>query len=513
MTNWKRRIPLFLGALAVIGVTLIYPQQVRAQEQVEENRDAGVETQIIPQHISISGRDVSGMTAEEANKVLSDYLAQYHDIEFTLKAGEKSITADGESIGLTAKNSDVVQRALNYGKEGNLTARYKANKDIEAGIKKDFAISLTADINTVKGFLEKKSSSLNVPVVNNGLTRKSGAFEYIPGSAGVTVLTDKSAVAVADYIASDWDGTNASIALITEIVEPKGTQEELSQIQDLLGAYHTDFSTSAAGRKKNVTNGAAKLNGTVLYPGETLSVYEKVSPFTAENGYGLGGAYENGTTVESYGGGICQVSTTLYNAVMRAELEIVTRAAHSMVVSYVEPSMDAAIAGTYKDFQFKNNQETPIYIEGYTSGGVLYFNIYGKETRPSNREVSFISEVLEQTDPVTEFAVAEDLPVGTIKKTQSSHTGYKARLWKVVTVGGKEESRKVYNNSTYKVSNKIMAVGLAGASPEAAAAIKNAIATQNEEVIRSTVSQWSGGAATQPAEQQPAGSGQPASPQ
>lgn len=82
-----------------------------------------------------------------------------------------------------------------------------------------------------------------------------------------------------------------------------------------------------------------------------------------------------------------------------------------------------------------------------------------------------------------------------------------------MTVGGKEESRKVYNNSTYKVSNKIMAVGLAGASPEAAAAIKNAIATQNEEVIRSTVSQWSGGAATQPAEQQPAGSGQPASPQ
>ena len=85
-----------------------------------------------------------------------------------------------------------------------------------------------------------------------------------------------------------------------------------------------------------------------------------------------------------------------------------------------------------------------------------------------------------QTDPVREFVASQDLPVGTIKKTQSSHTGYTARLWKIVTVDGVEESRKVYNNSTYKASNEIYSVGLANASPEAAAAINNAIATQNE---------------------------------
>ena len=123
------------------------------------------------------------------------------------------------------------------------------------------------------------------------------------------------------------------------------------------------------------------VDGLVVYPGETISVSEAIGPTTAENGYYPAGSYENGTTVETYGGGICQVSTTLYNAVIRAELEIVTRAAHSMIVSYVEPSMDAAIADGIKDLQFKNNQETPIYIEGYTSGGIIYFNIYGKETR------------------------------------------------------------------------------------------------------------------------------------
>ena len=516
-----RGLPLFL-ALWTAGFLLLSPVTGKAQEssgtadetsQEDTGADAAesagdeadtAETGTIPENIFISGQNVSGMTADEANQVVADYLSRYGDVEFTLQAGEKSVTADGEDIGLTAKNADVVTRALNYGKEGNLVSRYKANKDMENGGKKDFAISLTADINTAKTYLDENSDELNIKAVNNGLKRENGSFTYVEGSSGVTVLTDQSAVLIADYISAQWSGENATIDLITEVTEPKGTREELAQVQDVLGSFETDFSSSSSARKKNVRTGAEKLNGIVLYPGDTLSVYEAVSPFDAENGYALAPSYENGTTVDSYGGGICQVSTTLYNAVMRAELEIVTRSAHSMIVTYVEPSMDAAIAGTFKDLQFKNNQETPIYIEGYTNGGTLGFRIYGKETRPDNRKVTFESEVTSQTDPVREFVASQDLPVGTIKKTQSSHTGYTARLWKIVTVDGVEESRKVYNNSTYKASNEIYSVGLANASPEAAAAINNAIAAQNEDTIRATVSQWAnGGTAPQTTQQAP----------
>ena len=516
-----RGLPLFL-ALWTAGFLLLSPVTGKAQEssgtadetsQEDTGADAAesagdeadtAETGTIPENIFISGQNVSGMTADEANQVVADYLSRYGDVEFTLQAGEKSVTADGEDIGLTAKNADVVTRALNYGKEGNLVSRYKANKDMENGVKKDFAISLTADINTAKTYLDENSDELNIKAVNNGLKRENGSFTYVEGSSGVTVLTDQSAVLIADYISAQWSGENATIDLITEVTEPKGTREELAQVQDVLGSFETDFSSSSSARKKNVRTGAEKLNGIVLYPGDTLSVYEAVSPFDAENGYALAPSYENGTTVDSYGGGICQVSTTLYNAVMRAELEIVTRSAHSMIVTYVEPSMDAAIAGTFKDLQFKNNQETPIYIEGYTNGGTLGFRIYGKETRPDNRKVTFESEVTSQTDPVREFVASQDLPVGTIKKTQSSHTGYTARLWKIVTVDGVEESRKVYNNSTYKASNEIYSVGLANASPEAAAAINNAIAAQNEDTIRATVSQWAnGGTAPQTTQQAP----------
>lgn len=502
-----RGLPLFL-ALWTAGFLLLSPVTGKAQESSgtadETSQEDTAETGTIPENIFISGQNVSGMTADEANQVVADYLSGYGDVEFTLQAGEKSVTADGEDIGLTAKNADVVTRALNYGKEGNLVSRYKANKDMENGVKKDFAISLTADINTAKTYLDENSDELNIKAVNNGLKRENGSFTYVEGSSGVTVLTDQSAVLIADYISAQWSGEDATIDLITEVTEPKGTREELAQVQDVLGSFETDFSSSSSARKKNVRTGAEKLNGIVLYPGDTLSVYEAVSPFDAENGYALAPSYENGTTVDSYGGGICQVSTTLYNAVMRAELEIVTRSAHSMIVTYVEPSMDAAIAGTFKDLQFKNNQETPIYIEGYTNGGTLGFRIYGKETRPDNRKVTFESEVTSQTDPVREFVASQDLPVGTIKKTQSSHTGYTARLWKIVTVDGVEESRKVYNNSTYKASNEIYSVGLANASPEAAAAINNAIATQNEDTIRATVSQWAnGGTAPQTTQQAP----------
>lgn len=115
-------------------------------------------------------------------------------------------------------------------------------------------------------------------------------------------------------------------------------------------------------------NGTSKLNGKVLYPGEEISVCDNMVPFTEENGYEPAASYANGAVVESFGGGICQVSTTLYQAVLQAELEVTERHNHSMIVKYVEPSMDAAIAEGAKDFRFVNNTEAPIYIEGYTYG-------------------------------------------------------------------------------------------------------------------------------------------------
>lgn len=195
-------------------------------------------------------------------------------------------------------------------------------------------------------------------------------------------------------------------------------------------------------------------------PGQVLSGYECMQPFTVENGYRTATAYENGRSVDSIGGGVCQISTTLYNASLLAELDIVQRQNHSMTIAYVKPSMDAAIAGTYKDLKISNPYDTPIYVEGYTSGKTLTFTIYGKETRPANRTLKFESQTLQRIDPGEPVEqVDNSLMPGQRVKVQSSHTGLKSQLYKCVYVDGELKERTLLNADTYNASKAIYRVG------------------------------------------------------
>lgn len=477
---------LVLTSVSVLGLLSMTTLGVEAaNKKSSENKDA-----TIPEHISIGGTDVSGMTKEDAEAIVKDYVKKYNDVELTFRVASKTISADCKTVGLCAKNSDVVDRALSYGKEGNIISRYKAQADMKNGKKKDFALSLTADIPTVEAYLNQHKGELVEEAVDNTVKLVEGEFEYVEGTPGETIMVGKSAVAIADFLSTDWNGKSATIDLYTEKDVPRGTKEELSTIKDVLASYNTNFGTAVDGRTKNINVAANFLNGKVVYPGEVVSVAKTIGPTTAENGYFPAGSYENGTTVETYGGGVCQVSSTLYNAVIRAELEVVERSAHSMIVGYVEPSMDAAIADGAKDFQFKNNQKTPIYIEAYTSGGNLYFNIYGKETRDPNRKVEFVSEVTSQTDPEKEFVPVGDQPIGYVETTTKPHIGYTARLWKITYQNGAEVERKVFNNSKYSPSKEVISVGIATGSPEGQAAVLAAIESQNPDAIMAAVGTW-----------------------
>ncbi|MCR4611149.1 MAG: VanW family protein [Lachnospiraceae bacterium] len=474
-----------------------------------EQSNEDISEQTIPEGITIDGVDVSGQTVSKAKKTVDSSLGNSKSTVFKLVAGEKSLDATGKDLDLCVKNADVAERAANYGNEGNALYRYKATKDLEAGRGKDFKISLTAKNASVAEYLEKNKAYIDTKVVNNGLKRENGTFTYVPGTQGKIVDINASAAKISDFISNGWNGQNSTIELIVETKDPIGSQEELASVKDCLGSYVTDYSSSAAGRAKNVRNGCSKINGTILYPGETFSVTEAVVPFTAENGYELAGSYENGTTVETYGGGICQVSTTLYNAIIRAELEVVARNSHSMIVTYVKPSMDAAIAEGILDLKFRNNQETPIYIEGYCENGKINFNIYGKETRDSNREVDFESEVTSTTEAGVSYKYSADAAAGTISREQGPHTGYTARLWKIVKVNGVEQSRNIFNNSTYKASNAVYVIGANGLSAAGKAAIDAAIATNDEGAVRAAVA-GAPAAAAAPAEAQPAAEAAPA---
>lgn len=207
-------------------------------------------------------------------------------------------------------------------------------------------------------------------------------------------------------------------------------------------------------------------------------------PFTAENGYELAHSYEEGAVVDTYGGGICQVSTTLYQAVMAAELAVDERVNHSMIVSYVEPSMDAAISEEGgKDFVFTNNTDAPIYIKGYVAGTVLHFDIYGLETRPENRKVVYRPEVLSKVSAPDNFTEDPEKPVGYIRLDQDPHEGVAAEVYKEVYVDNVLESNDWYNASEYSMSPARYTIGTAGADESLLTALRTAFETESLEMV------------------------------
>ncbi|MFP3153236.1 VanW family protein [Lachnospiraceae bacterium ZAX-1] len=486
MKKLKRYLPIFSLIVMVAVVLLAVTAKVNAQ--------AG-EDSTIPERVYFGTIAGGGLSKQEAVAAIEQYIDQVSAANITLQAGENKLEVLARDLGLSWSNPEIVEDALGLLKSGNLIARYKAMKDLEHK-DKVYNIELKADPQAIATVLENNGETLNTQAVDAKLQRENGAFTVTTGSQGVAVNIEESIKAVEAYFASEWEGASGSVDIVADIVNPKVTSEELAKVKDVLGTFNTSYGGSGVSRSKNVANGASRVDGSLIFPGEEFSTYDKVSPFNAETGYELAGSYENGTTVQTYGGGICQVSTTLYNAAIRAELEITERFSHSMIVGYVDPSADAAIAGTYKNLKFINNTQAPIYIEGYTSGGVIYFTIFGQESRPADRTVEFISETTGTTDPGVQFNVTGD-PIGSKSQSQSSHVGKTAKLWKVVSVGGVEQSREVFNNSSYSASPRIVNVGIGSAVPEAAAAVNAAVATQDEGAIDAAIAEWSDAAVAQ----------------
>lgn len=398
-------------------------------------------------------------------------------------------------------NQEIIDEAVNIGQTGNVVQRYKTAKDLQYQ-NKVYRLEFGIDQELVKTIIREQCAAYNMEAADATLTRENDRFVIIPGQTGEIVDEAASVKAIQEYLNSSWNREDDSIELTVTVKEARGSEEELEKVKDVLGTFTTSFKTSGSSRSANVRNGAELINGTTLYPGDEFSTYEAVSPFSQANGYYMAGSYLNGQVVDSLGGGICQVSTTLYNAVLLSELEVTERHNHSMIVTYVDPSADAAIAeSSGKDFKFVNNTEAPIYIEGTTTDDKqISFTIYGVETRQSNRQVSYESEVISKTYPDSEVIYTDaSLPVGSIS-VQSAHIGYRANLWKVVTENGVEVSREQINSSSYQVTPRTATVGIATADPNAYNEIMAAIATNNIDHVKNVVAALAAAAAPPAAE-------------
>jgi len=477
----------------LILVTAVIPSiQTRAQE--EENR---ILTGVYVEEMSLEGK-----TKSEAKSLVETYVESLSEKMITLIAvGGNEVQVKVSDLGLYWSNQEIIDEAVNIGQTGNVVQRYKTAKDLQYQ-NKVYRLEFGIDQELVKTIIREQCAAYNMEAADATLTRENDRFVIIPGQTGEIVDEAASVKAIQEYLNSSWNREDDSIELTVTVKEARGSEEELEKVKDVLGTFTTSFKTSGSSRSANVRNGAELINGTTLYPGDEFSTYEAVSPFSQANGYYMAGSYLNGQVVDSLGGGICHVSTTLYNAVLLSELEVTERHNHSIIVTYVDPSADAAIAeSSGKDFKFVNNTEAPIYIEGTTTDDKqISFTIYGVETRQSNRQVSYESEVISKTYPDSEVIYTDaSLPVGSIS-VQSANIGYRANLWKVVTENGVEVSREQINSSSYQVTPRTATVGIATADPNAYNEIMAAIATNNIDHVKNVVAALAAAAAPPAAE-------------
>lgn len=441
------------------------------------------ETDTISKNVYIGGVNVSGMTEEQATKAVEEKLGKGTGGNYTVKIGDETTTATAENFGMEWTNREVVHEAMEVAKGGNLIKQYKDKKDLQVE-PKNFEVAYAPNEQAVKTYVEKLAEEYNRDAEEGDITFANGYPEVTGGETGIAVNVDQSVSSIMKAL--EGDGTELTV--VAEVQKPSVTKEELSQVKDVLGTATTYYGSSYE-RNTNVEVGASKINGTLIMPGETFSVTAAVTPFNADNGYYPAPSYESGQVVDTYGGGICQVSTTLYNAVLKAELQVDERHNHTMLVSYVDPSKDAAIAEGLMDFIFTNNTDAPIYIYGVGYQGTLNFTIYGHETRDPNRSISFRSETLSQTDASTnvKLVAKSDQNIGYLNQTQSAHQGLEAVLWKdIVNADGTTDTVQV-NSSSYQASPAIYEVGIVSPNTQASAAIQTAIANNDLATVQAII--------------------------
>ena len=282
------------------------------------------------------------------------------------------------------------------------------------------------------------------------------AREFTPDQVGVSFDAD---AAQALYDGLDWGATGSQALILTQ---PQTTVADLAAYlyQDTLGTCTTNIS-GTANRVHNISLAAQLFNGTVLMPGEEFSYNGVVGRRTKERGFLDAPAYVSGQTVQETGGGICQGSSTIYLAALRANLEIVERYNHGYITKYVPDGMDATVYYGAKDFRFRNDTPFPIKIVGSVSGRTLTVSILG--TKTDDIKVEMTNEITGTTAYKTVYQVDSSLPAGSTRVSVTPYTGYTVKVYRNVYEGGKLVSTKLESNNTYKSRDKVVLVSPADA--------------------------------------------------
>ena len=409
----------------------------------------GEEADRIYTNVYIHGVNVGGLTAEEAEAELMERfqpMLESRMVTYTIR-GQTVAEFEFADFGAQFDFSLLVEDALDRG--WRLFGRGHMIND-------PMGIQLSpAKVESVFSGLVRQ---LEEPAIDASFAMVDGKIEISDHDIGQSVDIGSLVQVTQHVLASVSDGI-VEVQLIP--LFPNYAREDFEFDISVLGAFRTEYSgTDADPRVYNVRLAAERVHNQVLYPGETFSAGAIIGAHKPNSGYKPAIVLVQGEPVEDIGGGVCQVVTTLYNAVLAAELAIVQRHNHSAPVSYVDRGFDATVAGDYLDLKFKNNTAHPVLITSNMMGGGLTISIHGHDSRPAERTIRFVASRVGVTDPVPCREVVDaSIPFGERVTVLAPQPGYHIELHKHVYMSGQEVEVVKISTSIYKPLQGVVAIG------------------------------------------------------
>ncbi|MDO4739658.1 MAG: VanW family protein [Eubacteriales bacterium] len=406
--------------------------------------------------VTVDGVDLSGSTLSDAMDAFRQREMDYggdRDITFRID-GQEHVLSSLE-LGFGSNYQAILQAAWDVGREGTLEQRYA--QALEGG-------SFTVDRGYDEGILRQSMSSLAASLSTESVDAQitdfiynQGRFEFSREQQGVYVDGEELYRQVQTALQNGLQTVDVNHT----ILEPKVTAEELAGQYGELSLAVTNASSSNNNRINNIRLACEAINCLKLEPGEEFSFNEVVGQRTRDAGYKKAGVYISGEVGEEIGGGICQVSTTLFNAVVKADLEITERHNHSLPVSYVDNGKDATVSWGSQDLKFVNSSDEPVYIVAYvTDDWRVRVHVFGK-LRTDGLTISLVPVLQQTVQPgEAEYRYTTDIPTGTTRVKSDARKGYRVNTYKAYTdAEGNVVDKQFLCSSYYPARGAIIEVG------------------------------------------------------
>ena len=415
--------------------------------------------------VEIMGTELGGLNRQEG-------ITKLAELEQTIRATRVVLNYHGRSwplllneVGFDLNLDSIMTEALNAGRQGSLIQRWQDRKQIGR---------TGRPLKPIFEFDQEKLDSRVKDLTREITVEPEEASFKINSSDRVTVISSKDGTGVdlealkKDIASVLLEGVKPEVELNLVPVVPVRTTAVLESmgIDGLLGNYTTWFNAGMVSRSYNISVAAKAFDNLLVMPGQVVSFNEIVGPRSSEAGYKIAPVIVNNELVDGIGGGVCQVSTTLYNSVLLANLEIVERTCHSLPVSYVPIGRDATVVDDALDLRFRNNTSDYLYIKSIVAGGQITIKIYGDTA--SKREVRVNSWVTEEIAPQVVYEADPNLPKGEQVVKQEGASGFKAYAERIVSFNGIQEKREALPYSDYSPQNKVIAVGTLESAPKIA---------------------------------------------